>query len=72
MCHTVDCGCGQHAYVTSGGCHHHQGCCASGRVMRLFPTTEETISQLEEYLGGLRAEAKGVEEHLERLRKGEH
>ena len=36
---------------------------------RRFPTTEETIGRLEEYLKELQAEAKGVEERIAELKK---
>ena len=36
---------------------------------RQFPTTEETIGRLEEYLKQLQAEAKGVEERIAELKK---
>jgi len=37
--------------------------------MRRFPTREETIAEMEEYLKQLHAEAKGLEEHLAELKK---
>jgi hypothetical protein len=37
--------------------------------MRRFPTKEEMIAEMEEYLKQLRAEVKGVEEHLAELKK---
>lgn len=52
--------------------HHSWGCCcAPGHPFRRFPTKEESVAQLEEYLKNLRVEAKGVEEHIAELRKGE-
>lgn len=36
---------------------------------RQFPTREETIGRLEEYLKQLQAEAKGVEERIAALKK---
>ena len=36
---------------------------------RRFPTREETIGRLEEYLKQLQAEAKGVEERIAELKK---
>ncbi len=54
---------------------HHTGCCCGptgssrgtlpGR--RRFPTREERIVQLEEYLQGLEAEAQAVKEHIAAL-----
>ena len=73
MCHTSECGCGHpvhHAPQSMG--HHSWGCCcAPGHPFRRFPTKEEVVAQLEEYLKNLQAEAKGVEEHIAELRKGE-
>jgi len=37
--------------------------------LRHFPTREEIVEELEEYLKQLRAEAKGVEERIAELRK---
>jgi len=74
MCHSIECGCGYPSYHVSGWTsHHHWGyCCSPGYGRRRFTTREEILAELEEYLKELRAEAKGVEEQLERLRKGEH
>ena len=76
MCHTSEYGCehhGHHGHHGPGRAgHHHRGCCrALGYLPRHFPTKEEAITQLEEYLKQLQAEAKGVEEHIAELRKGE-
>jgi len=61
MCHQYDC---------SGG-HHHRGCCCgAGYTQRHFPTREESIEELQEYLKQLKAEAKGVEERIADFRKG--
>jgi len=38
--------------------------------MRRFPTREEIIAELEEYLKQLQAEVKGVEERIAEFRKG--
>jgi hypothetical protein len=43
-------------------CHHVHG-------LGHFPTREEKIARMEEYLRQLQAEAKGVEERLSELRK---
>ena len=67
------CGCGYpggHHGVTEQW-HHHGGCCHPGHELRRFPTREETIAWMEEYLKQLRAEAKGVEERLAELKKRE-
>ena len=68
--HHGDCGCGHPG-------HHgmreqwapHEGCCHSSHGLRRFPTREEMIVEMEGYLKQLRAEVKGVEEHLAELKK---
>ncbi len=71
MCHQIYHGHGHsapHVPMEHGG--HTQGCCCtSGHGMRRFPTREETITQLEEYLKQLKAEAEGVAERLTELRE---
>ena len=56
-----------------GSPHHHGGgggcCCGSGFTGRHFYNREEMLGHLESYLEQLRAEIKGVEEHLEQLKK---
>lgn len=70
MCHQVDYGCGYHTHTSIGGWRHHWGCCCSpGHPLRHFPTREEIVEELEEYLKQLRAEAKRVEERIAELRK---
>jgi len=71
MCHQGDCGCDQRFHhAPHRGWHHHWGCCCGpGYAPRRFPTKEEIIEELEEYLKQLRAEAKGVEERIAELRK---
>ncbi len=49
--------------------YQHGCCCHPGHGLRRFPTREEIIAQMEEYLKQLQAEAKGVEEHIAELRK---
>ncbi|MBN2076437.1 MAG: hypothetical protein JW762_12880 [Dehalococcoidales bacterium] len=64
--HHGGCGCAKHSqpHQTHGcGCHHH------GYLTRRFPTREEMISEMEEYLKQLQAEAKGVEERLAEMKK---
>ncbi len=68
--------CGGH-----GGPRRHDGeCCRGGEgrgmgpgapFRRHFPTREEQIAWLEEYLKELQAEAKGVEERIAELKAGE-
>ena len=63
-----------------GGHHRHGGeCCHGGEgsawgpgapFRRHFPTREEQIAWLEEYLKELQAEAKGVEERIAELKAG--
>ena len=70
MCYTVECGCGHQAHHTAyGGSHHQQSCCAGGFGPRRFFSREETIAQLDEYLNSLKAEVKGLEEHIAELKK---
>jgi len=71
MCHPVDCGCGQHAHqVPWRRWHGHRGCCCAPEYApRCFPSREEIIEGMEEYLKQLRAEAKGVEERIAELRR---
>ncbi len=52
----------------------HTGCCCSPPAGRpaapfrgRFPTREERIGQLKNYLDGLQAEAEAVKEHLDAL-----
>jgi len=49
--------------------YHWGCCCASGHPFRRFPTREEGVTQLEEYLESLKAEVKGVEERIVELKK---
>ena len=60
-----------------GGCYygcHHGGGMHNGSHFELFGhrrfiSKEEIIAHLEEYLKQLQAEAKGVEEHIDALKK---
>jgi hypothetical protein len=50
--------------------HHHGGSCCCGGYTRFGPrfwTKKEKIAWLEEYLEGLREEAKAVEERITAL-----
>ncbi|RLC66523.1 MAG: hypothetical protein DRH97_06300 [Chloroflexi bacterium] len=71
MYHDSECGCEQHSRQTpQHGMHHQRGCCCgSGYAPRQFPTREEIVEKLEEYLKQLRAEARGVEERIAELKK---
>ncbi|MFW6102320.1 MAG: hypothetical protein ACOC6O_01515 [Chloroflexota bacterium] len=69
MCHQIEYGCGHPAHHVSW--HYYPGCCHPAHGVRQFPTKEEVIAWLEDYLGQLQAEAKGVEERLAEFRKGE-
>ena len=70
--HGEDCGCGGHEphghHGCSCGCHQHHG---GMGFHRRFVSREEIISKLEEYLKQLQAEAKGVEERIAELKKGQ-
>lgn len=71
MCQESDCGCGHPAHhVARGVGQRLWGCCCTpGYGPRQFPTREEVIGQLEEYLRQLQAEARGVEERIAELKK---
>jgi hypothetical protein len=70
MCRDINCGCGQHdLIITEGRGPHHGDCCTTGYSPRRFFTHEEVVSELEEYLNGLRLEIKGVEERIAELKK---
>jgi len=72
---------GHHDYSGGGRSHHSRGCCCGchhvgGRyhghgefMQRRFMSKEEIITKLQEYLNQLQAEAKGVEEHIDALKK---
>ena len=51
-----------------GGFDHDLGFVAGMRFGRRFPTREERIAWLEEYLKELQAEAKAVEQHIADLK----
>jgi len=70
MCHHSDCGCERHVYAERG--HYHRGGCGCsyhGYSPRHFPTREEAIQEMEDYLKQLQAEAKGVQERLSEIKK---
>jgi len=69
--HHEDCGCGHPSHHgIREHWHQEQGyCCHPGYGMRRFPTREEIVAEMEEYLKQLQAEIKGVEEHLAELKK---
>ena len=70
MCHPSEYGYGHPTHHAPGRASHHWGCCcAPDYLPRRFCTKEEAITQLEEYLRNLQAEAKGVEECIVKLRK---
>ncbi len=72
---------GHHGYPGGGGRHHSGGCCCGyhhvgGRyhghgafIQRHFVSKEEIIAKLQEYLNQLQTEVKGVEEHIDALKK---
>jgi len=70
--HHEYCGCGHPGHHGMSEQWHSQGgCCHLGHGLRRFPTREEIVASMEEYLKQLHAEAKGVEERLAELRKQE-
>lgn len=69
MCQTSECGCGHPAHHAPAMVGHQWGGCAHGYPSRHFPTREEIIAQLEQYLKDLQAEARGVEERLAEFKK---
>jgi hypothetical protein len=69
MCHQIDCGCGHHTYQVPWGRWRHWDCCCTTGYGRRFTAREEIIGELEEYLKELKAEIKGVEEHIAELKK---
>ena len=72
MCHTSECGCGHHGHHGHGRAGHLGSCChGPGQLMRRFPTRQEVLAELEEYLKQLQAEVKGVEEQIAEYRKAE-
>ena len=64
--------CGTHGHHTGKHWgHHYAAQCACGgpaRFGRCFPTGDETIAWLEQYLDSLRQEVKGVEEHIANMK----
>ena len=67
MNHSSQSGCGCHAHGESS--HHQEGhCCGHPSGNRYFYTQDEMIKHLEEYLQQLQSEAKGVEEHINKLK----
>ena len=73
MHYTNESNCGHHSQHHFGRAMHHHGdcCCGSGHGHRRFFTKEEIVTHLEEYLQQLQAEAKGVEEHINQIRKAD-
>ena len=70
--HHEDCGCGHpsHHGVREQWQHQHGCCCHPEFGLRRFPTREEMVAQMEDYLKQLQAESKGVEERIAEFRKG--
>lgn len=70
MCHTGEFSCRHHGHHGLSRVGHHDSCChGPSHLMRGFPTREEIIAELEEYLKQLQAEVKGVEERIAELQK---
>ncbi len=67
MYRETECGCGCH----HGEMHYQKGGFDPGFVQRRFISREEVIAKLEEYLKQLQAEAKGAEERIAELKKGQ-
>lgn len=69
MCHHHEFGCGhpEHHAVWGVG-HHHYECGAHGYPQHPA-TREESISQLEQYLKDLQAQAKALEERISEMKK---
>jgi len=75
--HSGDCECGGHQHHGKDREWHHRGGCGCGchqqhgdlRFNRHFISREEMVSNLEEYLKQLKAEAKGVEERIAEMKK---
>lgn len=63
------CGCERHAHPPAA--QHGCGCVHHGYLPRRFPSREELIQEMEEYLKQLQAEVKGVEERLAEMKKVE-
>ncbi len=68
MCQQTSCDCPRHTPAHRGVQHHEGGCCSSGH-RRQFPTRDEIIRDMENYLQQIKAEAQGVEERIAELRK---
>ncbi len=71
MHHTNECGCEHGGYHTSWQAGHHQAgcCCMPHHGVHRFPTKEEILAGLEEYLKHLQEEVKGVEERIAEFKK---
>ena len=69
MCHQIDCGCEHHTHQVPWGGRRHWGSCCSPGYERRFLTREEIVGELEEYLKELKAEVKGLEEHIAELKE---
>lgn len=67
--------CGHDSHRSSGhGGHHHGSPCACGGHADIEPcfwTTKEKIAWLEEYIDGLQAKVKSVEERIVALKAEE-
>ena len=68
MCHHHEFGCGHPAHHAVWGVGHHCGCGAHGYPQQPA-TREESISQLEQYLKDLQAQAKALEERISEMEK---
>ena len=75
MHHHNECGYGHQSHHGHGGTeYHHQGggcCCGGGYHGRHFYTREEMLKHMEEYLEQLKAEVKGLEEHINKIKSAD-
>ena len=70
MCHHHEFGCGHPAHHAVWGMGHHvSGCGCGAHGYPQHPATrEESISQLEQYLKDLQAQAKVLEERIDEMK----
>jgi hypothetical protein len=64
----MSCGHGEHHGGYGESCCCGEGPGPGGHFRRRFPTREERIAWLEEYLKELQAEAKAVEERIAKMK----
>ena len=70
MHHSSECDCGNPTHHGHGMASQHHGCCCGhGHGMHRFPTREEIVAELEEYLEHLQAEVEGIKERIAEFKK---